>query len=236
MSSSNPLQTPEIRDRILSQPDIILDDKDVMRALVAANERAMGGNIVDLRGLAMERLEERLDRLEDTHRNVIAAAYENLAGTNMIHRAILRLLEAPDFPALLADLSGPVADTLRVQSLRVLLESRDHRGGVELGPLEKVLGMAEQGYCCLYAGTTANGTPRRVTLRQCDSADAEMHGANAAAIRSEACLLLDLGPGRLPGLLVLGSTDPQLFSPGQGTDLLEFFAGVFERSLRRFLS
>ena len=49
-----------------------------MRALIAANERAMGGNIVDLRGIAMERLEARLDRLEDTHRSVIAAAYENL--------------------------------------------------------------------------------------------------------------------------------------------------------------
>ena len=53
----------------------------------------MGGNIVDIRGIAMERLEHRLDRLEDTHRSVIAAAYENLAGTNQIHRAILRMMD-----------------------------------------------------------------------------------------------------------------------------------------------
>jgi uncharacterized protein len=72
---------------------VILDDKDVMRALIAANEKALGANIVDLRGLAMERLEARLERLEDTHRSVIAAAYENLAGTNQMHRAILRILE-----------------------------------------------------------------------------------------------------------------------------------------------
>ena len=81
------------RERVLQDPDLILDDRDVMRALITANDRQMGGNIVDMRGIAMERLEDRLDRLEDTHRSVISAAYENLAGTNQIHRAILKLLE-----------------------------------------------------------------------------------------------------------------------------------------------
>ncbi|MBJ3761304.1 DUF484 family protein [Maribius pontilimi] len=235
MSSSNPLKTPEIRDRILTEPDLILDDHDVMRALVAANERAMGGNVVDMRGLAMERLEARLDRLEDTHRNVIAAAYENLAGTNMIHRAILRLLDARDFGAFLADLSGPVADTLRVDSLRLLLESSDHANAPDLGALGDTLSMAEQGFCCLYAGTKTGGGPRRVTLRQTDGGDPEMHGAKAGTIRSEACLMLNLSEGRLPGMLVLGAEDPHQFAPGQGTDLLDFFSGVFERTLRRWL-
>ena len=68
-----------IRDTLISKPEVILEDRDLMKALIAANERAMGANIVDLRGIAMERLEARLDRLEDTHRSVIAAAYENLA-------------------------------------------------------------------------------------------------------------------------------------------------------------
>ena len=87
----------EIRDRIIAEPEVILEDRDLMRALIAANERAMGANIVDLRGIAMERLEARLDRLEDTHRSVIAAAYENLAGTNQVHRAILRMLDPTGF-------------------------------------------------------------------------------------------------------------------------------------------
>ncbi len=100
--STNPKLEDTVRAAIIATPDAILDDHDVMRALIAANERAMGGNIVDLRGIAMERLESRLDRLEDTHRSVIAAAYENLAGTNQVHRAILRLLD----PAELRDVPG----------------------------------------------------------------------------------------------------------------------------------
>ena len=63
-----------------------------------------------------------------------------------------------------------------------------------------------------------------------------IYGGAADWIRSEACLKLNFGAGRLPGLLILGSEDPHMFSPQQGTDLLGFFAGVFERTMRRWLS
>jgi len=111
--TSKPQMDTHVRDKIIADPDVLLEDAEIMRALVAANEQSMGGNIVDLRGIAMERLEARLDRLEDTHRSVIAAAYENLAGTNQVHRAILRMMDATKFENFLHDLSTDVADTLR---------------------------------------------------------------------------------------------------------------------------
>ena len=77
--------TVALRERIMSDPSVILEDKDLMQALVSANEQTQGGNVVDLRSVAMKRLESRLDQLEDTHRSVIAAAYDNMAGTNQIH-------------------------------------------------------------------------------------------------------------------------------------------------------
>ena len=40
----------DLRDRILAEPETLLEDIDVMNALIAANGRAMGANIVDLRG------------------------------------------------------------------------------------------------------------------------------------------------------------------------------------------
>ena len=75
-----------------------------------------------------------------------------------------------------------------------------------------------------------------LTLRQLRKGDPRIFGDNADWIRSEACLKLDLGKGRLPGMLIMGSEDPNLFSAQQGTDLLAFFAGVFERAMRRWLS
>ncbi|MGJ8544492.1 MAG: DUF484 family protein [Sulfitobacter sp.] len=234
--SSSPKIEDSLREAIIAQPDVILDDSDVMQALIAANERAMGGNIVDLRGIAMERLETRLDRLEDTHRNVIAAAYENLAGTNQIHRAILRMLDPMEFETFLRDLGGDVADILRVDAMRLVLESGQSDDDPAVRRLGDVLNVAEPGFIDRYISQGRGGHVRQVTLRQVQDAATQVYGTNAEWIRSEACLKLDFGPGRLPGLLVMGAEDPHMFGPQQGTDLLAFFTGVFERSMRRWLN
>ena len=231
--STNPKLEDTVRAAIIATPDAILDDHDVMRALVAANERAMGENIVDLRGIAMDRLESRLDRLEDTHRSVIAAAYENLAGTNQVHRAILRLLEAASFEMFLADLGNAVADILRVDAVALLLETAEAgAGSARLG----VLGMVAPGEIDGYLTGARGGPARQVTLREVRDGNPAIFGAIAGNIRSEACLKLDLGAERLPGLLILGSEDPRHFTPQQGTELLTFFTGVFDRSMRRWLT
>ena len=234
--SSSPKIEDALREAIISQPDVILDDSDVMQALIAANERAMGGNIVDLRGIAMERLETRLDRLEDTHRSVIAAAYENLAGTNQIHRAILRMLDPVEFETFLRDLGGDVADILRVDQVKLVLESVQNDEDPAVQRLGTVLSVAEPGFIDRYLTQERGGMVRQVTLRSVQNASEQIYGPNAEWIRSEACLKLDFGTGRLPGMLVLGAEDPHLFGPQQGTDLLGFFTGVFERTMRRWLS
>lgn len=218
------------RDRVLTDPDMILDDRDVMRALIAANERQMGQNIVDLRGIAMDRLEARLDRLEDTHRSVIAAAYENLAGTNQIHRCVLRLLDCDDLGAVLTLLSGELADILRVDRVRLVLESVDPG----TAPHDAVAPVAN-GFCREYVLLGRDHPLRQVTLRQTDDAARVVFGDAAAFIRSEALMRLDLGEGRLPALMAMGSEDPHQFRANQGTELLSFLTGVFERVLRRHL-
>ena len=223
-----------LRTKILTDPEVILEDQDLMRALIDANERSLGGNIVDLRGVAMERLESRLDRLEDTHRSVIAAAYENLAGTNLIHNAILKVLEPTDFPAFLTALSGDLLESLRVSRLRLILESKEH-DSPSIG-FEDVLSIVEPGVVDYYITAGRDIPVRPVSLRQVSPASEDVYGDNASYIKSEALLRLDLGEGRLPGLLVLGSEDPHQFRPNQGTDLLTFFGGAFERAIKRWLA
>ena len=56
----------ETRDRLLADPGVILADRDLMRALVAAREAEVGDNVIDIRGRAMEALETRLDRAART--------------------------------------------------------------------------------------------------------------------------------------------------------------------------
>ncbi|WP_170331171.1 DUF484 family protein [Ruegeria arenilitoris] len=234
--SSNPKLEDNLRAAILAEPDAVLDDKDLMQALVTANERARGDNIIDLRGIAMQRLEARLDRLEDTHRSVIAAAYENLAGTNQVHRAILRLLEPVEFEDFLRTLGNDVAEILRVDKVTLVLETTLIQDDPAVDKLGGVLTVAEPGFIDSYLTYDRSGQPRDVTLREIHHSNRRIYGDKADQLRSEACLKLDLGEGRLPGMIVMGAKDPRHFSPQLGTDLLAFFAGVFERSMRHWLS
>jgi uncharacterized protein YigA (DUF484 family) len=228
-----------LRDAILADPGVILEDRELMRALLAAERTAPGRNVVDLRGVLVERLEERLDRLEDTHREVLSAAYENLAGTNQVHRACLSLLEADDFASYLAALTGPVAATLGVDAIRLGLEAPAAVPGAPLGPegsLRDVVIALPAGGAEAYITAGRGLGARKVTLRRLAQASPDLYGALAPEIRSEALLKLDLGRDRRPGLLAFGAVDGHRFHPEQGTDLLAFFGGVFERSLRRWLA
>ena len=226
----------DLRDRILAEPEAILEDRDVMTALIGANERQMGSNIVDLRGIAMERLESRLDRLEDTHRTVIAAAYENLAGTNQVHRAVLQMLDPLSFEDFLKTLAGDVADTLRVDCVRLVLESVQEADDPALRKLGDVLYVAAPGFVGEYLSGGRNVSLRHVVLRQVLPASDALYGEKSGWIRSEALMKLDFGKGRLPGMLVFGAEDPHQFKTTHGTDLLTFFASVFERTMRRWLA
>jgi len=224
-----------LREKLIADPELLLEDQAIMQALVAANEQSMGSNIVDLRGIAMERLAARLDRLEDTHRSVIAAAYENLAGTNQVHRAVLRLLDARKFEDFLSDLRGDVADTLRVDAMRLILESEEAEHDPAVQRMGDILSVVEPGFCDRYITKGRDIPARPVSLRQTRAEDEKVYQDKADYIRSEACLKLDFGEGRMPGMLVMGSEDPHLFTPQHGTDLLTFFGGVFERAMRQWL-
>ena len=234
--SSDPKLKDSLRAAILAEPDAVLDDKDLMQALVAANEQARGDNVIDLRGIAMQRLEARLDRLEDTRRSVIAAAYENLAGTNQVNRAILRLLEPTVFEDFLRALGNDVAEILRVDHITLVLETTVVQDEPAVNSLGGVLTIVKPGFIDSYLTADRNGSAREVTLREISRLNPQVYGTEIEDLRSEACLKLDLGVGRLPGMIVMGTRDPRHFTPQLGTDILAFFAGVFERSMRHWLS
>jgi len=107
-----------IRSLIMADPELVLSDDMVMRTLLGATAQG-ARNIVDLRDKLVERLEARLDKLVHTNRSVIAAAYENVAGTQQVHRAILALIDAPDLGAFLRPLAREVPAMVGVEDARV---------------------------------------------------------------------------------------------------------------------
>jgi uncharacterized protein YigA (DUF484 family) len=222
-----------IRSLIVAEPSLVLDDDDVMRRLVG--DTVTDRKVVDLRDRLVERLENRLEKLVMTHRTVIAAAYENVSGTQQLHRAVLSLIEPPDLTSFLLRLTGEVPAMLAVDEARLCLEAEVSETTVAegFGPeLEgRVLALPEgtvDDYMSLEG--EVNGP---VVLRGA-GAEAELIFGEANPVQSEACLMLDVGGSK--GLLVFGSADPRRFDSSHGTDLLIFFAGVTERLLLKHLA
>ena len=84
----------DIKKKIISNPEIILDDLEVMKVLFNSYNEATGENIIDLRSVAIKKLEAKIKQTETTNRSIIAAAYENISGYELVHKAILLILES----------------------------------------------------------------------------------------------------------------------------------------------
>ena len=234
MTPQDAAQAEEIlRDFITENPRIVLDAPDVMRALLASHDETLGQNIVDLRSVAMRRLEAQLGRLEETNRSVIAAAYDNLAGTQQIHRALLKIMEPTDFGGFLSMIGTEMVDILRIDYACLILETQNQSPDPNLAPLGPVVKPAPSGFGADYL---SQNLAAKVTLRKVTKPNVFVYPEAMGPMGSEACLQLDFGAGTLPGLLILAAKDAEQFSPAQGTDLLTFFATIFERALRRWLA
>lgn len=231
-------EAARIRKILISDPSLVLDDAELMRALVGAIQ-PKARNVVDLRGVLVERLEQRLGKLEQAHKTVIAAAYDNLAGVSQIHRTILSLLDRNDFAGALEEILIELPDNLALDETRLCFESDvgDVNGpafGLGLPQeVEKSIVALPSGALENYLRLGRDVEEEPIVLRAAPAERTLIFGDAAALVRSEALVSLDIGGA--PALLAMGSEDPDRFTPDHGDDLLIFLGGVVERVLRRWL-
>ncbi|MEL6264263.1 MAG: DUF484 family protein [Pseudomonadota bacterium] len=225
-----------VRALLLAEPELVLGDDAVMRALIRATG-PLDRNVVDLRDKLVERMEERLAKLVHTNRSVIAAAYENVASTRSVHEAVLRLMAAQDLAGFAGALTEEAPGRFAIEIARLCIEADvDHVAEADrLGPGGRGVivlprGMVEQ-YCAVDAPDPAKAAARGVLLRPAPREATLIY--DRADLGSEALMRLDLSTG--VGLLALGAADPERFSPEQGTELLAFFARVVAGLAERHL-
>ena len=234
-SRQDTLDVQLVRELILTDPELVLADGEVMRALIGAQGEEGGRQVIDLRARLVERLEDRLDRLKRTHRTVIAAAYENVAGTAQVHRAVLALLEVTRLSEFLATLTRDVPGMLGVEQCRFCLEAEVEDAAPAQGLSEGLGGRVLAlpiGTVEAYLMLDGETSPAGVVLRAAPSESVMLFGPDARS-RSEALIRLDFAG--LPGLVAFGARDPDRFAPHHGTDLLTFFGGVVERVIGHWL-
>lgn len=244
---SNDGEVERLREKILRNPSVVLNDDALMRALLAASQRDER-QIVDLRGAAIDRLERRLGALTAAHRDVVAAAWDNMSGMEQIHRAALAVLDAKTFEAFLDIVSIDFTDLLTVDVARfcLVVDAGEHANEATAALVADAPQIVVLSTDALDAATPTldpSGapapTPRMggpVRLLSQVEADPAIFGDDAARINSTAFIRLDFGPAIHPGLMAFGAVDPTRFDPEQGVDLLSFLGGVVERAMRDWLA
>ena len=230
-------QISDFRKRILQDPEALLNDREVMRALISASSNNATTNVIDLKSVVLKRLEGRVDKIEGQNSNIISAAYKNISTTFRVHSAILEALEPKTFTEFLNFLKTDWANSLGIDVARLCLEapsiSKDDipQLQTEFGPSVIFL---QEGEIDHYITLGQDNDPRSVTLRQIRKGASNIYSNIAPELRSEALMKLDLGQGNSPGLLLLGSINPDQFLPNMGTDLFVFYGSIFEKVMQRW--
>ena len=230
-------QISDFRKRILQDPEALLNDREVMRASISASSNNAPTNVIDLKSVVLKRLEGRVDEIEGQNSNIISAAYKNISTTFRVHSAILEALEPKTFTEFLNFLKTDWANSLGIDVARLCLEapsiSKDDipQLQTEFGPSVIFL---QEGEIDHYITLGQDNDPRSVTLRQIRKGASNIYSNIAPELRSEALMKLDLGQGNSPGLLLLGSINPDQFLPNMGTDLFVFYGSIFEKVMQRW--
>jgi uncharacterized protein YigA (DUF484 family) len=230
-------QISDFRKRILQDPEALLNDREVMRALISASSNNAPTNVIDLKSAVLKRLEGHVDKIEGQNSNIISAAYKNISTTTKVHSAILEALEPKTFTEFLNFLKTDWANSLGIDVARLCLEapsiSKDDipQLKTEFGPSVIFL---QEGEIDHYITLGQDNDPRSVTLRQIRKGASNIYSNIAPELRSEALMKLDLGQGNSPGLLLLGSINPDQFLPNMGTDLFVFYGSIFEKVMQRW--
>lgn len=232
-------------DQLLKQgkldPETLMRDQEVMQALADACEHSLGDNVIDIRGITIDRLRTKLEKLEIDHSQALELACYNMARANQMQRAMLALLKAKSREEFMGAVDEEVPGIIKVEKMAIVFEWTEEspasvRSKCKPHPETVIFLEPSEFESCIKVGVRA-APIKSAFLRQRKSAPAEVYGDHAKSIKSEALTPINLAfdDGKIRGVLFFGSASKEQFDPKLAKDLLNFFGGVFEKALYNWL-
>ncbi|MBV6631631.1 MAG: DUF484 family protein [Alphaproteobacteria bacterium] len=219
------LSDAQVRAYLRANPDFFQANDDLLSALNLP-ARPTGEGIADFQKFLVDRLRKEGEELKAEQGDLIANARANMNTQNRVHSAILFLLDARNFEQFITTITTDLAVLLDVDTVVLAVESTDltlpgvNQPGIRVVP---------NGTVDLWLGA------KTVRLDSGVSGDPTLLGPASDLVQSQAMIRLDVDPRMPVGMLILGSRTPEMFDPGQGTELAQFLGRVVERQLRHWL-
>jgi uncharacterized protein YigA (DUF484 family) len=228
----------KLREEILAKANEILNDETLLRALIGASDKNLGSKIVDLRSVAMQKMDGELKKLKRSNQQVIATAYENLVGMKQVHQVVLKSLEQNNFDEFITNLDTEACNILRVDCIKIGLETHSSLQNTDKYELKlsKLLDLYPINFVDTYISQGKNNSPDDVALRPTPKGSEQLYGKLSKNLKSEGCIKLKIGNKKIIGILALASKKREKFTARQGVELLKFMGSVFERRISHWLN
>jgi hypothetical protein len=215
----------QVAEYLRQHPQFLVRHSHLLDIQVVPGRR--GERVVDLQQYMVDRLRRDVARLKADQDDLLANSRDNLSTQDRIHRAVLSLLGAETLDHFVEIVGTDLAVLLDVDAVSLCIETVDGEAaklradGIQMlapGSVDRVL-----------------GADRAALLRDDTIGDAEIFGASAGLVRSDALIRLDFRDRAPPGLIAFGTRHPGYFDSGQGTELLHFLARIIEHCVREWL-
>jgi len=220
------LSAAQVRAYLRAHPDFLAENSDLL-AVMDAPEREAGQGISDFQKFLVKRLRADAEALRAQQNDLISNARANMNTQGRIHSAILFLLDARSFDEFINAITTDLALLLDIDAAVLVVESHDLT----------IPGIEQNGVRVVAKGTVEQWMgERNVRLDGFAGGDKQLFGPASTLVQSQALIRLDVDPSMPDALLALGSRNPEMFEPGQGTELAQFLGRVVERLLFNWLT
>jgi uncharacterized protein YigA (DUF484 family) len=216
------LKADEVVAYLTANPNFLNEHPELIDVLAPPSQNQADG-VLDMQAFMIGRLQTELRTVQSRQNELLSASRVNLSSQERIHAAVLAVIEART----LEDIGRIVAEDYRsILDVSTSTLCFDEPGK---STLHNIISLAP--------GTIAEiMADRQILLRHDITGDERLYGDDAAQVRSDALVLIDVGKDGPNGLLALGSYEADRFHPGQGTELLGFMARAITGSLRAGLN
>lgn len=219
------LKEKDILAWLKANPNFLLKHPDILEHLAPPKEN-MGKGVADFQHYMVQRLKKDKDTITETTRDLIEVSRLNMNSVTRIQEATLKLLEARNFIQFIQAITMDLAAILDVDLAVLVVETSG----------QDIPSMIASGIKVVPEGTIKQWMNGETVLLQNDIQGTEaIYGGGARLVRSQAVLRVDISMQTPPAVLCFGSRDPEMFRPGQGTELVGYLARVVERVFRLWL-
>lgn len=230
------MQTDETMDKISDSdilaylednPDFLKRNPGAAELLVPAKDRSKGRKVADFQYYLVEKARKDKEDLAKQSQDIIETARSNMHNQNRIHGAVLKLLEAESFEDFIQTITMDLTAILNVDLSCLVVESN---GGHDIAHMHvSGIRVVPEGTLDMWMGD------KEAVLESDMYGLEEIYGGGAGLVRSQALLRIDISKNTPPAMLAFGAREPEMFSPGQGVELIGFLARIIERSMRQWL-